>query len=171
MQMNFLTCFTLSLAISFLLFCSVVNAAPIKGEFKQYKQFNGFAKPFISSGVFSLIDEKLIWDVKTPVESKLVIENGQILAQGANGELVPQPGSEQFVGLLSDLLSVNMSALETRFNIIKTQDSCTKLAPKEALLKQLFSDFVLCESDKQVSSITLNEHSGNNTKIEFTYSK
>ena len=169
--MNFLKCFTLSIAISFLLFCTVVNAAAIKGEFKQYKQFNGFAKPFISSGVFSLIDEKLIWQVKMPVESMLIIENGKVLAQNANGELIPQPGSEQFVGLLSDLLSVNMSALETRFDIAKMQGSCTQLIPKEAMLKQLFSDFILCETAKQVSSITLNEHSRNNTKIEFTYSK
>ncbi|MBH0069142.1 outer membrane lipoprotein carrier protein LolA [Pseudoalteromonas sp. NZS100] len=169
--MNFLKCFTLSIAISFLLFCTVVNAAAIKGEFKQYKQFNGFAKPFISSGVFSLIDEKLIWQVKMPVESMLIIENGKVLAQNANGELIPQPGSEQFVGLLSDLLSVNMSALETRFDIAKMQGSCTQLTPKEAMLQQLFSDFILCETAKQVNSITLNEHSGNNTKIEFTYSK
>ncbi|ALQ10232.1 MULTISPECIES: outer membrane lipoprotein carrier protein LolA [Pseudoalteromonas] len=169
--MNFLKCFTLSIAISFLLFCSVVNAAAIKGEFKQYKQFNGFAKPFISSGVFSLIDEKLIWQVKMPVESMLIIENGKVLAQNANGELIPQPGSEQFVGLLSDLLSVNMSALETRFDIVKMQDGCTQLTPKEAMLQQLFSDFILCNTAKQVSSITLNEHSGNNTKIEFTYPK
>ncbi len=169
--MNFLKCFTLSIAISFLLFCSVVNAAPIKGEFKQYKQFNGFAKPFISSGVFSLIDEKLIWQVKMPVESMLIIENGKVLAQNANGELIPQPGSEQFVGLLSDLLSVDMSALETHFDIAKMQGSCTQLTPKEAMLQQLFSDFILCEAAKQVSSIVLNEHSGNKTKIEFTYPK
>ncbi len=169
--MNLLKCFTLSVAISFLLFCSVVNAAPIKGEFKQHKQFNGFAKPFISSGVFSLIDEKLIWQVKMPVESMLIIENGKVLAQNANGELIPQPGSEQFVGLLSDLLSVNMRALETRFDIAKMQGSCTQLTPKEAMLQQLFSDFILCEAAKQVSSIVLNEHSGNKTKIEFTYPK
>ena len=169
--MNFLKCFTLCIAISFLLFCTEVNAAAIKGEFKQYKQFNGFAKPFISSGVFSLIDEKLIWQVKMPVQSMLIIENGKVLAQNANGELVPQPGSEQFIGLLSDLLSVNMSAMETRFDIAKMQGNCTQLTPKEGMLQQLFSDFILCETAKQVSSITLNEHSGNNTKIEFTYSK
>ena len=175
-----MTMFKLFITSVLLLFCSALQANTVSqvnttlkadivtGEFKQYKQLAGFASPFVSSGVFSLNAKKLVWEVEQPVKSALIVENGQVLVENAKGEFVPQPGSEQFVGLLTDLLSVDMSALATRFSI-KAQNNCLQLTPKEALLQQLFSHFTLCESDKTVHSIILYEHSGSKTTIEFSY--
>jgi hypothetical protein len=151
-----------------LLFCCTVDAATINGEFKQFKQFAGFANPFVSSGVFTLSDNKLVWQVQTPVQNTLVVENGQVLIENSQGELKPQPGSEQFVGLLTDLLRVDMDALEARFTIEQHQE-CSLLTPKEPLLQQLFSYFSLCRHQQVVHSITLYEHSGSKTSIEFSY--
>ncbi|WP_372760558.1 outer membrane lipoprotein carrier protein LolA [Pseudoalteromonas sp.] len=151
-----------------ILIVSGVNASAIEGEFKQFKQFAGFAEPFVSTGVFSLHQEKLIWQVQTPVQNTLVVENGQVLIENSQGELRPQPGSEQFVGLLTDLLRVDMNALAARFNI-EAQQECLLLTPKDTLLQQLFSYFKLCQSQQVVSSITLYEHSGSKTTIEFSY--
>jgi hypothetical protein len=151
-----------------LLFCCTVDAATINGEFKQSKQFAGFAEPFVSRGIFSISDEQLIWQVQTPVQNTLVLENGQVLIENAQGQLTPQPGSEQFVGLLSDLLRVDMDALEARFTIEQRSD-CSLLTPKDALLQQLFSYFSLCKHQQVVDSITLYEHSGSKTTIEFSY--
>ena len=49
------------------------------------------------------------------------------------GSFVPQPGSEQFVGLLTDLLSVDMSALATRFSI-KAQKQLPATNPKRSVV-------------------------------------
>lgn len=163
--MNVFKCVLVNLLI---LFASSANAATINGEFKQFKQFAGFAQPFVSSGVFSLSDDKLIWQVQTPVQNTLVVENGQVLIENDQGELKPQPGSEQFIGLLTDLLRVDMNALEARFSI-EQQQECSLLTPKDPLLQQLFSYFSLCKHQQVVNSITLYEHSGSKTTIEFSY--
>ena len=147
---------------------SLLAATTVSGEFKQLKYFAGFSKPFISKGEFTLEGEKLLWYVKTPVQSTLLIENGQVFVKNKEGELTPQPGSEQFVGLLTDLLALDMKALYARFDVTN-QTGCLLLKPKDTLLKQLFSHFILCENNQRVQSITLNEHSGSNTVIEFSY--
>lgn len=150
-------------------FCaSVCATAHLSGEFKQSKHFAGFSKPFVSEGVFTLEDKKLNWHVMKPVESTLLIENGHVFVKNNEGKLEPQPGSEQFVGLLTDLLAMDIAALQARFDVTE-QEECLILIPKDTLLSQLFSNFILCENNKRVNSLTLNEHAGSNTLIEFYY--
>ncbi|MEJ2913466.1 MULTISPECIES: outer membrane lipoprotein carrier protein LolA [unclassified Pseudoalteromonas] len=153
----------------FVFFSTSLLATPsVSGEFKQLKYFSGFSKPFISKGEFTLEGEKLLWHVKTPAQSTLLIEDGQVFVKNKGGELTHQPGSEQFVGLLTDLLALNMEALRTRFDV-SNQGDCLLLKPKDAMLKQLFSHFILCENNERVESVTLNEHSGSSTQIDFSY--
>ena len=49
------------------------------------------------------------------------------------------------------------------------EPGCQTLLPKDDLLKQLFSQFELCEAAEQVSRVRLQEASGNFTVLRFAY--
>ncbi|MDQ9091766.1 outer membrane lipoprotein carrier protein LolA [Pseudoalteromonas haloplanktis] len=167
--------------IRFVLFClsclltTVISAAeqpPNRaGEFSQEKYFAGFTKPFISSGVFLLDAEQLKWQVTKPVTNTLLIKNGQVYLENAQGEVVLQPGAAPFVSLLQAIISHDLDALKPQFTFsADTQEGCSLLLPKDQLLSQLFVSFQLCVVSGNVQQVRLNEHNANYTIIRFNYS-
>lgn len=140
------------------------------GKFSQEKYFAGFAKPFISSGVFVLEPEQLKWQVTKPITSTLLIKNGQVYVEDSQGDAVLQPGAAPFVNLLQAIITHDLGALEQQFTIANdTQAGCSLLLPEDQLLSQLFVSFQLCALDGNVQQVRLNEHNNNYTIIHFEY--
>ena len=140
------------------------------GEFKQAKYFAGFSKPFLSNGTFLLSDEQLLWQVTHPVSSKLLVKNNEVYVESSQGTLVRQAGAAPFIRVLEAVIANDESQLSEQFEVLHSDTStCTVLAPKEALLATLFSTFELCISNEHVSSVRLNEVSGNYTVLSFIF--
>ncbi|NMM42422.1 LolA family protein [Pseudoalteromonas arctica] len=140
------------------------------GEFRQEKYFAGFAKPFISSGVFVLEPKQLKWQVTKPINNTLLIKNGQVYVDDSQGDAVLQPGAAPFVNLLQAIITHDLGALEQQFTVSDdTPADCSLLQPKDQLLSQLFVSFQLCAVDGNVQQVRLNEHNANYTIIHFKY--
>ena len=141
------------------------------GQFRQEKYFAGFAKPFISSGVFVLEPEQLKWQVTKPINNTLLIKNGQVYVENAQGEAMAQPGAAPFVNLLQAIITHDLDALGKQFTVSDdTQAGCSLLQPNDQLLSQLFVSFQLCAEQGSVQQVRLNEHNANYTIIHFNYS-
>ncbi|WP_462168120.1 outer membrane lipoprotein carrier protein LolA [Pseudoalteromonas lipolytica] len=141
-----------------------------QGTFSQEKHFKGFTKPFISEGLFKLTEQGIIWQVESPIKSKLVIKQGQVYTYNERGEAQLQKGAEPYVALLQAIIKHDKAALALQFDTREHADNdCQLLLPNDEMLQQIFSQFTVCADEKNVNSVRLQEINGNVTLLRFSY--
>ncbi|WP_439256800.1 outer membrane lipoprotein carrier protein LolA [Lonepinella sp. BR2271] len=143
----------------------------IQGQFEQQRFLNALPKPIIATGEFCLVKNRgLLWQMQQPFSSQLRI-TPQGISQYLNGEWVTQNklGQSEQIGLFLGLLSGNLSALQSQFDMALTGQAehwTLTLKPSSLLMQQIFTQIVITGNDN-VQHIRLDEKQGDRTEIQF----
>lgn len=152
-----------------------VDAESVTGDFIQHKIIKGLSIPLISKGVFSYKKEdKLVWQIKTPIENTYSIEYDQITKKSSVENMVegldaPADHYQKIITMFLDLFSGNWDVLEKYFSIDGESDANgwkAVLTPKDQLFQTMFLSLTL-KGDKYIHFMQIDEKNGDTTKIEF----
>lgn len=149
----------------------------ISGEFVQLKYLSILPNPLRSSGNFSFMpDSGLFWETLQPLHSRLTFSSKGI-SQEQNGQQVwlaqsDQPGVAVIGKILAAMFTNDWQTLKDFFSITVKPDTNAhqwhlELIPSQATLASAMERIELT-GDRQLQRITLYEHSGDRTEIEFT---
>lgn len=145
-------------------------------NFTQKKHFTFLNNPIISKGVLKIHQNSVIWQINTPVFSKLVIIEDQVW------QLISQPQDRTQNDVLEQYQVVaSHASIETliraiftgeishmQWNISLNDQECLQLLPKDLILSQAIKDISVClpENNNQ-RFVTLIDAQGNLTEIEL----
>lgn len=152
-----------------------VDAESVSGDFVQHKIIKGLSIPLISKGVFSYKKgDKLVWQIKTPIENTYSIEYDQITKKSSVENIVegldaPTDHYQKIITMFLDLFSGNWGVLEKYFSIDGESDANgwkAVLTPKDQLFQTMFLNLTL-KGDKYIHFMQIDEKNGDITKIKF----
>lgn len=152
----------------------VIDAFKIEqgiAEFTQEKFFSFLSTPVKSSGILKINNNNVIWQVNSPVFSKLLIIDSDIWQQA---QIKTQNGVDYIYNKMVTHASIE-SLIQTVFtgNIDDTQwetftksESCVVLTPKSNVLSQAISQLELClGNNDNERNIVITDGQKNITKI------
>jgi len=153
---------------------NITTFAIASGTFTQEKYFKVLKHPIRSAGEIH-VDQSLglIWQTNTPVFSSLILKNQQLFTHDGISPIKKIKGGNTLATVILQALTGNIEALNTQFTLETTERNCIQLVPKSSQLTQVIQAINLCSSTTLAQAfildrITLLEHSGNYTKINFT---
>lgn len=147
-------------------------------NFTQKKHFTFLNTPITSKGVLKIHQGSIIWQVNTPVFSKLIIIDGQVwqrISQGNNESNMHNNTPEQYQVVASHAsVETLIRAIftgeinRTQWNFSLTEQQCLKLSPTELILSQAIKHISVCMPDNHNQRfVTLTDMQGNLTEIEL----
>ncbi len=142
------------------------------GHFKQQKYFKVLKHPITSTGRF-FFDKKLgfIWQTNKPIYSAMLLKKGKLLSEDHLGNQEVIQGASALASVLVNVVSGDLDALYLQFDLRdNNQKYCLLLVPTQEIFKRIFKEITLC-GQHHIEQLTLYEHSGNYTKIDFSMSK
>ncbi len=146
----------------------------LRGKFQQTKQITVLSRPLISTGQFMSVKARgLLWQTVQPVKSTYLI-SPQGIKNIAADTAIPGGGfSQSLGGVFSALISGDLLTLKQFFNVYFYQseidaDWSIGLIPhKESLIAKGIASIILT-GDEYVQAISIDEVSGDTTKIVFS---
>ncbi|OOF71349.1 LolA family protein [Rodentibacter caecimuris] len=141
----------------------------VQGEFIQQRFLKSLIKPIQTNGQFTLVKHQgLLWQMKEPFSADLRVQKNGISQWNSNHWVTTDKlGQSQQISLFLGLLSGDMSALESQFNLMlsgNSKDWQLTLTPDSLLMKQIFEQIQI-RGDAVVKSIELREKQGDRTLI------
>ena len=150
----------------------LVHSPSTVGRFAQEKKLSILTKPLISAGDFLIVkDLGVVWNVRSPVTSNLVITQDQVLMSDRAPSNAGRT-TKYVAKVLMLILSGNLDAITDVFHIIsvelKQDDQWTlELEPKTTILKKFLSGITLC-GGRTIETVYLEESSGDSTRLILT---
>ena len=143
--------------------------------FTQEKKFSFLTQPIKSSGIFKVYKNNILWQIDSPVFSKLLIIDDQIWQYS---EQVNELGSHynkmmthaSIETLIKTIFTgtINQDKWTTKIK----SDQCLLLKPKDTLLVQAISQLELCLGEQKGSrKILIEDTQKNTTKIYLTHTQ
>jgi hypothetical protein len=144
-------------------------------EFVQEKHIPALSRPLISRGrIFMNENEELIWELQSPVVSRLVISPNGISQYNGKGELTMNNTNEQFAEISSLFLGIfngNLDILKTKFAITAScsadQNWTLTLIPDNESLAAILTQLQISGADT-LEIVTYEEKRGDLTTIHLT---
>lgn len=148
----------------------------LHGEFVQLKYLSILPNPLRSSGNFSFgSNSGLMWETIKPLHSRLTFSSEGI-SQEQDGQQVwlaqsDQPGVAVIGKIMAAIFTNDWQTLKDFFSITVKPDTNAQqwqleLVPNQATLASVMERIELT-GDRQLQRITLYEHGGDRTEIEF----
>lgn len=139
------------------------------GKFSQKKYFKRLAKPFVSSGEFTIDQKGLRWQTLKPAKSAIVITDSTMMLESSTGQQTQINQGEMYARLLKQLMLGQFEALAPYFAMNTTaQQQCIVLEPSEDSLRQLMSSVTLCGQGR-IDTLELLDIHQNKTEITLQY--
>lgn len=142
------------------------------GIFSQSKKLHNFPFPIESSGDFSINNKgELNWNLRQPIQSRLIISEKGITVSGKNSlnDAQSRPEIDQITQVVRAVLSMNWDLLEQHFSIQVRKPAPNwqlSLAPKSAILSASISNIELYGRDS-LEKVIIEEVSKDTTTIQF----
>lgn len=155
----------------------LADAPVVRGRFEQTRKLAGFARPLVSRGDFLVARARgLVWQVREPVPSSLVVTPARLAMRGADGGLQrevrtdSQPGMQAVAQSMLAVLNGDVAALSERFTVDARLEGRTgwalTLVPRDAGMRRAFARIDIA-GDRFVRQLTLHEESGDSTAIRL----
>lgn len=149
----------------------MLNTLQIKqgiATFTQKKHLSFLANPIQSKGLLKIYQNSVIWQVQSPVFSKLVIIEDQVWQltdkNSTNYQLLVSNASVET--LIRAVFTGDIS--ESQWHISMDEQQCLKLTPKDMILSQAINHIGVCVSDNQAQRfVTIKDAQNNVTEIEL----
>jgi len=145
-----------------------------QGEFEQLKKLKVLKHPIKSSGRFVInVGKGLIWRTVKPVESVLIITDGNIYQVKQNQKKMLGGGAQAsaIANVMLQLLSGNSAQIKDNFSVVETHSNdhnwSLVLAPKQNDIQKLFAQISL-QGASRIEQVTLVENNGTESVISFT---
>jgi hypothetical protein len=143
-------------------------------SFIQKKHFTFLNKPIVSKGLLKIYQSSVIWQVNTPVFSKLVIVEDQIW-QLVNPDSSQSKTPNHYKNVVSHAsIETLIRAVFTgeinraQWNILLNEQQCLQLTPKDLILSQAIKEINVCVPDTPNQRfVTLTDAQSNLTEIEL----
>lgn len=148
----------------------------IDSDFKQYKHMDILKNDMLSTGHFSFkADDKVRWEYTLPYKYIIIMNGSSMWINDGRKTKKYDTNSNQMFKEINDLMIgmlqgkiLESNKFEIEFYESKT-DVLAKLKPKSAEMNGFLSnmDIFFSKKDYNVTSIVINEQSGDYTKIYF----
>jgi len=155
----------------------VQDANVVRGEFDQQKAVKGFKQPLNSSGDFIVARGKgIVWHVRRPFESVLVVKPDSLQSRGSDGKLTLQmraqdePVLRTVNAMLFAVMSANLTELAQRFEVsgnVTPKGWALHLVPRDATLAQWLTAVDL-QGNQFVQEVRLQEARGDASVIRIS---
>lgn len=150
---------------------SMLNQLQIKqgiATFIQKKHLSFLANPIVSKGLLKIHQSSVIWQVQSPVFSKLVIIEDQIwqLTEQHSSDYQLLVSNASVETLIRAVFTGDIS--QSQWHISMDEEQCLQLTPKDMILSQAINHIGVCVSDNQAQRfVTIKDAQNNLTEIEL----
>ncbi|MGE0174548.1 MAG: outer membrane lipoprotein carrier protein LolA [Oligoflexales bacterium] len=120
------------------------GAKNVRAEIVQEKQAEYLLKPLISHVTMTFDQKTLVWDIKDPVPSRIVLEQDRI---EVDGKPMPPVGAKSqeslasIVRLARQLVAGDLEGLEKDYNVKMIENALLVEPKKESVLKKMTISF------------------------------
>lgn len=143
-------------------------------SFIQKKHFTFLNNPIVSKGLLKIHQNSVIWQVNTPVFSKLIIVGDQVWQQiskddSQNKTPVKYQKIVSHASVETLIRTVFTGEINrTKWNVLLNEQQCLQLLPKDLILSQAIQKIAVCvPDDKTQRFVTLTDAQSNLTEIEL----
>lgn len=130
--------------------------------FTQKKQLSFLNKPIVSKGFLKIYQNRVIWQVQSPVFSKLVIIDDQVWQltdkHASSYQLLVSNASVET--LIRAIFTGDIN--QSQWHILIDEQQCLQLSPKDLILSQSISYISVCVSDNQAERFVRIKDTQNN---------
>lgn len=137
-------------------------------SFTQKKHFTFLANPIVSKGLLKIYQNSVIWQVQSPVFSKLVIIEDQVwqLVNGSQSHYKAVVSHASIETLIRAVFTGEINRSQWHISIDEQQ--CLALLPKDLILSQAIKQITVCVPDKKEHRfVTIKDAQNNLTEIEL----
>lgn len=146
----------------------------VRGSFKQLRKVLKINRTFESSGEFSLSRKELVFDIRKPFPSKMVLSESGIVQVGADGVQMKISAGENAVfdeisETMRAVVSGDLSMLQKRFEVYFLQRGKSweiGLLPKEKAVQSVMEK-ILVKGDDVLKEMEIVDGEGNVLTYEF----
>lgn len=151
------------------------QASVLRAEFVQTKELAAFKKPVVTKGHFVFARrDGVLWQIEQPLKLTYVIQENRIGEIGDDGVMQMRstqdvPALAQIGRILRSLLGAQLAPLREWFDASAEGDDkrwTMVLTPKSAQVGQVIRRITITGS-QYVEGLTIDEASGDNTRIRF----
>ena len=137
-------------------------------SFTQQKHLSFLANPIVSKGLLKIYQNSIIWQVQSPVFSKLVIIEDQVWQltnkASTNYQLVVSNASVET--LIRAIFTGDIS--QSQWHVSMDEQQCLQLSPEDMILSQAIKHISVCMPDNQSQRfVTIKDAQNNLTEIEL----
>lgn len=157
----------------------LAGSLPVSGRMQQQKHMAILSAPLDSSGRFDIAaNGDLTWAVETPFAVLYQIRDGRILRtlNGRQTEITAssEPSVYGFFQIVGKLFDLQLDGLESFFTLEVPQAPPAdrwqlRLVPKNSRLAKAIAAIVVTGKEGELRTVTVQEPSGDYTRIEFFY--
>jgi hypothetical protein len=137
-------------------------------SFTQKKHFTFLANPIVSKGMLKIYQHSVIWEVQSPVFSKLVIIKDQVwqLVNDSPNSYKAVVSHANIETLIRAVFTGEINRAQWNISIVEQQ--CLQLLPKDLILSQAITQITVCVSDKKEQRfVKIKDTQNNLTEIEL----
>lgn len=152
----------------------VQNAPVVRGQFRQRKTVQGFKQPLQSEGDFVVVRDKgIVWQVRKPFASALIVKPDSLLSRGADGSVAMQmkaqdePVLRTINAMLFAVMAADLAKLVQFFEVtgqVQGNNWSLHLVPRDAMLAQWLKAVDL-RGQEFVQEVQLQEVRGDHSQI------
>ncbi len=143
----------------------------LRSQFKQSRHLKILSRPIISEGQLNYFSGTgIIWDIRKPIQSKIIISQNKITEIDANHKITRRPNPGGIYTLLDALFNGNSQILKQNFDIkhdLSTENWRLELTPKSSPLNKAFKTIEI-QGQQQIKRITLNDINSDSTVITLS---
>jgi len=156
---------------------SFSHASDLVASFEQTKTIPGMKRALVSTGTMYLSTTKgIIWDIKTPYPSLMVVENDYIIQQTKNKTKTKLNVSDNqiFMDIATSLqlvFSGDFSHIDQNFSLAFTQQDTSWQITLTPLKKSSIATFlseIIIQGSLQLEKVMMQETSGGSITYRFT---
>jgi hypothetical protein len=138
-------------------------------SFTQKKHFTFLANPIVSKGILKIYQNSVIWQVQSPVFSKLVIIEDQVwqfVSDSQNNYYKAVASHASIETLIRAVFTGKIN--KAQWDISIDEQQCLQLLPKDLILSQAITQITVCVSDKKEQRfVAIKDAQNNLTEIEL----
>lgn len=136
--------------------------------FTQKKKLSFLNNPIVSKGLLKIHQNNIIWQVESPVFSKLVIIDDHVwqLADKDSNNYQLVVSNASIETLIRAVFTGDIS--QSQWHALIDQQQCLQLSPKDMILSQAIQQISVCVSDNQAQRfVTIKDAQNNLTEIDL----
>lgn len=149
-------------------------AARLSGGFEERRTVPGFPKPMVTTGVFEVTGDRLLWRAEKPFPSVMTVgPDGVVIDSGGEKQVLAAadvPAAGRIAELLTGVLSGRFDALTALFDVRARRSGdgvCAAAKPRAAELAQYVGE-IRAAGRTHVERIDLLSPQGDRTEITFS---